>query len=235
MLKIIFPDICPGCDSLLRKGDFCSPCESKIEFIEKESTCAKCGDIFNTYKESISDSYLCVRCIRNDYLFLKCRSIAKHSGFIKELVHKFKYRKKTILGKLLSRVIVNHFPKDFDFFDTIVPVPLDEKKIRDREYNQSAIFAKNISKEFDKIYDPFSLLRHVEETNPQYEIKNLRQRKENVKGVFEVDRKNRLKNSSVLLIDDVFTTGSTVNECTKALLNSGVSKVQVLTLTRVGV
>ena len=235
MLKVIFPDRCEGCDSLLEESCFCKGCESKIEFIEKNTTCTKCGDIFNTYKGNSSDNYLCVRCIRQEYLFSKCRSVAKHSGFIKELLHKFKYRKKIILGKLLSRVIVDHFPKDFDYFDTIIPVPLDEKKIRDREYNQSSIFAKNIAKEFGKIYDPFSLLRKVKEKMPQYEVKNLRQRKENVKGAFEVTKKNRIKNSSVLLIDDVFTTGSTVNECTKALLSSGVSKVQVITLTRVGV
>ena len=234
ILEIIFPNTCVGCNSVI-KDEFCSVCDKKIDYIDQSSTCIKCGGLF--YSTNVKDikSSLCIKCIRGDYSFIKCRSIAKHNGHIKELLHNFKYRKKIILGKILSKIVVDNFPGDFDYYDTVVPVPQHIKKLRERDYNQSAILAKNISKRFEKKYDPFSLSRYKAESKPQYQISNISERKRNVRGVFKLSQKNKLFNKSVLLVDDVFTTGSTINECSKVLISQGVKKVQAITVTRASI
>jgi len=103
--------------------------------------------------------------------------------------------------------------------------------LRNREYNQSAVLANGIAKYKRVKCDLFGLKR-IRDTVPQIELRNEKERRRNVKGAFSIAPNRSYKNESVLLIDDVFTTGSTSDECTKMLLKSGAYKVQVLTLTR---
>ncbi len=232
MLDVIFPKTCIYCN-LGKREILCEECKENIEFLNSERSCKICGEQLLTTEDFPCTQRWCGRCIKGNFSFYCCRSVAKHKGIIKELVHQYKYRKKIILGEFLSDIIINNFPKELECFDIVVPVPLSKKKLRKREYNQSAIFAKHISKHFNKKYDPFSLVR-LEDRGPQFEVKNFNERKRNVKNVFKTNQKNNLSGARVLLVDDVFTSGSTVNECTKVLLDGGAEHVKVLTLTRTG-
>jgi len=112
-----------------------------------------------------------------------------------------------------------------------VPVPLHIDKLRHREYNQSVILATGVAKYKGSKCDLLGLKR-IRDTVPQIEIKNENERRSNVKGAFSIAKDKSYKDESVLIVDDVFTSGSTSDECSKMLLKSGAYKVQVLTLTR---
>ncbi len=127
--------------------------------------------------------------------------------------------------------MVSNFPDDFDEFDCIVPVPLHIDKLSEREYNQSVILACGLAKLMCLECDLFAL-RRIRDTRPQIELSGESERRRNVRGAFSVATKQSFKDRSILLVDDLFTTGSTCDECSKMLLKSGAYKVQVLTLTR---
>lgn len=114
--------------------------------------------------------------------------------------------------------------------DLLIPVPLDKKRYREREFNQAHLLAKVVSRRFKIPFSP-SALRRTKITLPQTGL-NLKQRKENVKGLFRVARARECRGKTVLIIDDVFTTGSTANECAKVLSLAGAREVNILTVAR---
>jgi len=241
MLDILFPKVCPSCKKTSLKNEkLCKTCLSDIRFVNNWNLCGKCGVPFgyfdsnnkdNSMFESDSAGHLCGKCIQNSYCFDKARSIAIYEGSIRDLIIGFKYEGKLSYGELLLEIIKTNFPEDLDEFDSVVPVPLHIDKLRDREYNQSVIFASGIAKHKGSKCDLFGLKR-IRDTVPQIEIKNENERRRNVKGAFSIAKDKSYKDESVLIVDDVFTSGSTSDECSKMLLKSGAYKVQVLTLTR---
>ena len=126
---------------------------------------------------------------------------------------------------------MNNYPRDIGEFDIIIPVPLHIKRLREREYNQSAIIASEISKVTKVEYNPF-ILKKIKDTKPQVEFSNTVDRKKNVKETFAIKESSMIKNKIVLVVDDVFTTGSTTNECSSVLMASGAKEVKVLTVLR---
>ena len=112
-----------------------------------------------------------------------------------------------------------------------MPVPLHIHKLREREYNQSAVLVNNLSKSLNCEKDLFSLVKSSE-TDPQINFKNRTMRKRNILKSFSVNDIKKVKKRSILLVDDVYTSGSTINECAKVLLKAGAGKVQALTLLR---
>ena len=154
-----------------------------------------------------------------------------YEGVIKELVHQFKYKNKDYLDKALSAFMIN-FIKEYnlpvDYIDYILPVPLHKNRLREREFNQAELLGKRIAEEFNKKLAGETLLRHVN-TKTQTEL-DMRERMENVRGSFSVKDAALVKGKNLLLVDDVFTTGSTASECALALKNSGAGIVFVLTL-----
>lgn len=228
MLDLIFPNICPFCGSVSKKGIVCGVCLSDIKFIEGESICPKCGVPFRA--DSVPD-HLCGRCLLDEFHFHKARSVAFYGGLLRDMLHKFKYHGKLNLEAVLSRILTENFPDELDAADVIIPVPLYIDRLRSREYNQSAILGMNLAKYLRVSFDPFTLKR-TRDTEPQVEMKNDAERRKNVKRAFAVTNPDKIRKKSVLLIDDVFTTGSTINECAGALLKAGASKVQIVTLMR---
>jgi ComF family protein len=115
--------------------------------------------------------------------------------------------------------------------DLILSIPLHTKRLKERGYNQSILIAKALES-YTGISCEFGCLERVRWTVPQVELKRSL-REKNVRGAFRVSRPEMIKGKKVLLVDDVLTTGATVNEATKALMNSGTKEVHVLTLGRV--
>lgn len=230
MLEIFFPETCAACKEIC-PGKICKGCISEIEFLEEYDYCNTCGEPFTRIDKRDKRKNICMRCVRDEFWFEKARSVALHSGVIKELLHKFKYRDKLILSKALCEIIYCKFPGDILMFELAIPVPLHLSKLRKREFNQSSLFAKNIARRFNCRFDPFNLYK-IRENRPQFEMENINERKKNVRGVFKAKDRKKLRGLSILLVDDVFTTGSTVNECARVMYQAGADKVQVLTLTR---
>ncbi len=232
MLDIIYPGLCISCKQISPGRQLCENCYSDIKFISSSDICVCCGVPYKSFDETTAHpEHKCASCISETTDFKVCRSIARFDGTIRDLLHSFKYKKKLGIGKIFTRLIKDNFPKDLTSFNLIMPVPLHIKKLREREYNQSAVLVNGLSRELDCEKDLFSLIKSFE-TEPQVNFKDSRMRKKNVLKSFSVRDVKNIKKRSILLVDDVYTSGSTINECAKVLLGSGAGEVQALTLLR---
>ena len=238
MLDLVFPQMCPGCDSAIDKNEkLCGNCLSGITFISELSSCACCGLPFGFYTDKNGDEdrgnegHLCGRCLTESYSFSKARSIALYDGKLIDIIYGFKYRGNPGLGDFLSGLLAGGMPYCADEVDVIVPVPLHINKLRSREYNQSAVLAKNLANSIGVKHALFGL-KKIRDTMPQFEIQKEEARRKNVKGAFSVTDADAFSGKSVLVVDDVFTTGSTTDECARVILKAGASEVRVLTVAR---
>jgi ComF family protein len=136
------------------------------------------------------------------------------------------------LGKPLGRVLAHGCRTWLEEWkvDVVVPVPLHPRRLRWRGFNQSVLLGRELSRVFDLSLDPFLLQREVE-TPPQTQLSE-DERRRNVRGAFTVNPQKSVQNRSVLLLDDVYTSGATVNECSRCLQRAGAKNIYVLTLAR---
>ena len=148
------------------------------------------------------------------------------------MIQKYKYGRRVSLGKPLGRVLAQGCRPWLEEWkvDVIVPVPLHPKRLRWRGFNQCVLLGRELSRVFDLPLDPFTLQRKLE-TPPQTQLSE-EERRRNVRGAFLVKPENAFENRSVLLLDDVYTSGATINECSRCLKRAGATDVYVLTLAR---
>jgi ComF family protein len=145
-------------------------------------------------------------------------------------IQQFKYQRRLSTGKVLAELAAMHCPIHEQHYDLIVPVPLHLERLRWRGFNQSLLLAQAIGRKNKSTVDPF-LLERVRSTTPQTQLSE-NERRTNVRGAFAVSAPERLQEKTVLLIDDVYTSGSTVNECARVLRHYGAEIVDVFTLAR---
>ena len=150
-------------------------------------------------------------------------------GPIREAIHRLKYDGVTALAQPLGRLISDYWLTHPLQSDMIVPVPLHRRRLRQRGFNQAALLAYELSARADLAVDDTTLIRH-RATASQVGL-DIEQRKNNVQDAFECTT-GKLVNRHILLIDDVYTTGSTLEACAAALHAGGVNSVQALTLAR---
>jgi ComF family protein len=158
--------------------------------------------------------------------------VVGYQGVMAEAIQRFKYHGEIQLADSLGWLWKKISLEDLSF-EVIIPVPLYPSRLRERGFNQSLVLGRILGRFLHK---PVVIkgLRRTRNTVPQVELDHA-QREKNVRGAFEVGDSQEIKGKSVLLVDDVFTTGATVNECTKVLKKAGAGQVYVLTLARVGV
>ncbi|MGB5218102.1 MAG: ComF family protein [Smithella sp.] len=229
---VIFPPQCLGCSEIIDQGDgriFCPSCEAKIHFITG-SICHICG---TTFPDSPADNHLCGECLENKPHFSCARAIFSYEDVILNSIHQFKYKNDISIGEMLASFMADFSFPDIDFTDysLMVPVPLHIKRLRERGFNQSLILARAIGRK-QQIPVNFSLLKRHKYTLTQTGY-HKQERKQNIRGAFEVTDSKKITGRNILLIDDVYTTGATVNECAQILIKAGAQKVSVLTLARV--
>lgn len=180
----------------------------------------------------IDDEMICAGCASNKPEYFKAISVLKYDDSSSSLISKFKYSDQTHLAKYFAKLMTNSAAEILPDIDFIAPVPLHKLRIIKRKYNQSALLAKNISALSDKklILD---LLIRTKNNKPQAVLSQA-QRMKNVQGIFKVKEKHlsKIKGKNILLIDDVITTGSTINACAKVLKKAGANRVYVLSLAK---
>jgi ComF family protein len=230
--EVIFPSQCLGCAEILHPfaGQmFCSICNDRVKFI-KGSMCSICG---TTFPDSPAESHLCGDCLEKRPYFSLARAVFSYEDIILNAIHKFKYKRNMSIGEMLASFMAGFYFPDIVYTDyyLIIPVPLHVKRLRERGFNQSLILARVIG-EKQKIPVNFSLLKRHKFTSTQTGS-NKKERKQNIKGAFEVTDKKEINGKNIILIDDVYTTGATANECAKTLIKAGAQKVSVLTMARV--
>lgn len=229
--EIIFPSRCISCETLLdhcKNYSFCLNCFSKIKFI-KSPICDCCGTPFAG--DNCRD-HLCGDCILSKPSYSIARSVGYYESPLLDIVHRFKYGKKVSLGKSLGKLMADYEYPGFSIsgHTLIIPVPLHSRRLRERGFNQSVILGREISKRFAIPMDFQTLRRHIY-TEPQVSL-GKKERESNVRGAFSISEPLKIKDKKIILLDDIYTTGSTVKECSELLLKSGAHSVDVLTLSR---
>lgn len=158
------------------------------------------------------------------------RAIGSYEGPLREAIHRWKYEEKGYLTSFFGEKLAEGFLRHWDSssFDLLIPVPLHSKRLRERGFNQALLLVKELSQ---RTRIPYSkrLLRKRISTPPQIHLSG-RERERGVRGSFHIQREDEIEGKVILLVDDVYTTGATVNECSKVLLKAGAERVDVLTL-----
>jgi ComF family protein len=231
LAEVLFPPRCRSCGIVaeeLNNDLFCGTCEAKIRYI-RSPLCPSCGI---PWADSGGPDHLCGDCLTAPQPFTAARSVAVGEGILLEAIHAFKYHYQTGLGPGLGKMLARaaHTGMDMQGYSLIIPVPLHVRRLRERGFNQSLILAQVLAAGHAIPMD-FVTLRRKRDTPPQTML-GRKERQANIKGAFGVADKEKVRNQRVLLIDDVYTTGSTLAECARVLLNSGAAQVGVLTLAR---
>ncbi len=219
--SIVFPHHCAYCGRPLEDGYFCEDCYKKLPFIEG-NTCSICGCPIGNETDT------CYECKNGFYYFNKNISACRYTSEFSELVHRFKYHNGRYLAKPFAEFMADRLREEDLPADYIIPVPLHPRKEEERGYNQSELLAKYIGRILDIPMLDNVLARDIY-TESQTGLKKER-RKENVQGAFSVKNRTIIDSKIILIIDDIFTTGSTINECSKVLLDNGAERVYSATL-----
>ena len=237
LLNIIFPPRCVVCSNYItEKKSFnlswlCEKCIEDIKFISPPF-CSICGIPFP--KGSRGENHPCGSCIKEPPAFDKAVSVFIYDGSIIKAIYSFKYGNKSYLFRPFGKLIIEKVEKEIHLRENpplVIPVPLCNKRLRHRGYNQSALVAGYLAKELNLVIDYDSLIR-IRETVPQTEL-NKKEREKNLINAFTVNNPDKIKNSRIVLVDDVYTTGSTLKECSKTLKKAGAKKVYCISIARV--
>ena len=215
ILELFYPKFCLGCG---KEGTWiCSDCFEKIKALDS-FYCPVC-------RKRLPNGEICKTCSGKTKLSKFFAAARYESPLIKKAVHKLKYNFIKDLAPPLSSLIIN-FLKNFNFDSDflIIPVPLHKSREHWRGFNQANELAKEISKSLRVPLDSNELTK-IKNVPPQVEVKDYQKRKENIQGAFRVKRPELLRNKRVILIDDVYTSGSTMEECATQLLKAGVKEI----------
>ena len=210
IIDMLFPQVCGICGKLNKEG-LCNKCKINLEKL------AENGIVNQSLEGMYFDELI--------YIF-------KYEGLIRKFILDYKFHEKpymyiSIVAFILKNKIIYEKMQNYD---TIIPVPISKKRMKERGYNQSLLIAKKISQS----------LKIPLQTNCLFKTKNIieqsklnkEQRKENIQHVYELKNGEILYNKRILLIDDIYTTGSTVNECSKILQQGMPKKIDVLVLAK---
>ena len=223
ILGIIYPKTCCFCGKVSEK-ELCDVCAKKVIYIE-EPRCKCCGKPVR-----YAEQEYCYDCQKNTHAYEQGKSLWIHKMPVSLSIYQFKYKNRRIYGEFYAKEMARLYGNLIRFWgvEVIVPIPLHRRKKRLRGYNQAAVIAKQLGKIIGIPVDCNSIVRN-RYTRPQKEL-NDKERKQNLKQAFSVT--NKWKNyKRVLLIDDIYTTGSTIDTVAEELKKNGVQKVWFLTIS----
>ncbi|NTU65924.1 MAG: ComF family protein [Chloroflexi bacterium] len=218
-IDLLYPPQCGGCQTA--GSLWCDACRAAIEPI-KPPWCEKCGEPFVTDR-------LCANCRTHPLQIEKIRSVALFEGVLRQAIHRFKDERLAGLAEPFGEMLADYWRGELLTADWLIPVPLHPSRERDRGYNQSELLTRSLAR---RVNVPVSSkgLRRTRATAVQMTL-NAAQRRENVAGAFECIEA-RVRGARVMLIDDVGTTGATLDACAQAVLKAGAASVMGLTLAR---
>ena len=220
-LDLIFPPRCAGCEQWGER--YCASCQGQTKLISSP-ICQICGE-----PVSGGESATCRRCRASKIFYTTIRSWAYFEGPLQKAIHKLKYKKDLGLSEILAQPLIQLLAEQKWKIDLIIAIPLDGNRQRERGFNQSLYIARPIAWSNEIIIKP-SAIRRVKITRSQVGL-SLEERKKNVADVFCAEQKI-VYGKSILVVDDVVTTGSTINSCAAALSKAGALRIYGLTLAR---
>jgi ComF family protein len=231
MLNLLFPPLCASCRAPVAQAhSLCAPCWGRIVFLA-DPICFVCGFPFEI---DAGIDTLCAGCQQRMPAFDRARALMRYDEASRDPILALKRADRLDLVPGFARWIAVAGRELLLETDIIVPVPLHWKRLWGRRFNQSALIAGALGKLAGKPVDTL-LLRRARATPSQGEMPSAGARRRNVQGAFRLTRKHegRVRGKTILLIDDVFTTGATIEACAGSLKRAGASRVLVLTLARV--
>ncbi len=229
LMELVFPPRCAVCGEVLalgeRKGFLCHKCEGNIPFIPK-NICPHCGGETDT-------SGFCDFCLKPFAFETACAAFPYEK--VRQAIHLFKYEGGKQLGEGLGELLADYLLQYHEELlvktDIILSVPLHPKKEKRRGFNQTHIFCQKISEKTGLVFRKDGL-RRKRDTAAQSTLRTPEERRQNLKDAFEAALD--VSGKGILLVDDIFTTGSTCNECAKALYRAGAKEVHILCLSAAG-
>ena len=215
-IKAFYPDVCPRCDKVIGRVGLCEECKDTFKYMEGP-ICGVCGRTME------SDGFMCLDCKKIKHYFKRNVSVFEYRGDIKQTIYRFKYANMRCYAEFFAAEAVKRYGKLLKTWkiDAIIPVPMYKSKKRKRGYNQAEEFAKALSKASGIKVDNKLLIR-AKDTAPMKTLSK-QQRYENLLRAFKVNSKPTYK--KVLVVDDIFTTGSTIDACARVLRRNGVEVV----------
>jgi len=231
IFDILFPPLCVGCKNTLKseekQGIICAACSSKI-VVHNTLFCGRCRARLPENKKTCHKDHLYLLGAATDY-----------DEIVRNLIHQFKYQKwtrlspifKNILEKYLKNIKITENQDLFFENFIIIPMPLHKNREEERGFNQASLLAEIISNILQLPVISGAFLR-IKETAPQAKIKDWQKRKENLENSFFTAMPEKIKNKNIILVDDIFTSGATMNEAAKTLKKSGAKKIIAFVLAK---
>lgn len=224
IVNLLFPLHCPVCDEIVPAGDgkLCMTCRGKIHYI-KEPVCQKCG------RQLADESgVLCESCKRKEHYFDKGMALYDYQS-MKKSIYRFKYGKRCEYAEFYAEDIYRHFKRDIINMeaDAVIPIPLHRTRLRSRGYNQAELLARHLSR-LSGIPVNKNVVKRIRKTVPQKQL-DAYGRQNNLKKAFNI-RSDVVKLKKVILVDDIYTTGSTIDAVAAELRRCGVEKIYFITL-----
>ena len=217
-LDLLFPPACGGCGKIGSR--WCAECQQRVKILSG-TLCEICG-------LPLDKAGICDTCRADRPYFRALRAWAVFENPVQTALHKLKYRRDISMGDSLASHMLS-FVRELNWpIDMIVPIPLGQERRKERGYNQVGMIAKQLAMALDVKYAPNELMRR-KETRTQVGLTKT-ERKENVHGAFQAGTGVREK--TILVMDDVSTTGSTLSSSAEALYSSGAKDVYALTVAR---
>lgn len=234
ILDLILPPKCLKCSQRVDSAhNICPECWKNITFIT-DPKCFICGlpfDIETNNEKILFNESLCGVCEKGGRSFDRAVSALRYDDESRKMIISYKHQDRTEYAKYFAKLLEQAGKELFDNVDIIIPVPLHRNRLITRRFNQSALVSHALARELCVEHKPQLLLR-TKNTPPQQGNSN--KRSINVKGAFNISPKDasQIKDTNILLIDDVYTTGATAENCAKTLKRNGAKAVYVLTIYR---
>lgn len=218
ILVLLYPNRCPVCDRIVQDTLICPACAGRLRYIS-QPFCYRCG------KPVAHDAQeYCPDCARKKHEFEQGRAVFLYQGPMRGILYRYKYGNRRDYTEFLAREAASRYGEWVRrlHVDVVVPIPLSKKRLRRRGYNQADLFARRFSELCGLKYDAGLLVR-IRNTVPQKQL-SVQERKNNLKNAFKMSR-NVVNLKRILLIDDIYTTGSTIDAAALALKQAGVRDV----------
>lgn len=208
--RIIFPPCCLICGKQT-KNIWCRKCKKRLE----------------------NQAVYTIKNTKNNNFFEKQIYIFLYKNEIRKLIIDYKFNDKAYLYKIFSQIIIKNkkICGILEKYDIIMPVPIHYIRKKQRGYNQSELVAKEIAKYIENLKIENKIFKKIKNNKPQ-SLLNRKERKRNVENVYKIEEKDKIKNKNIIIFDDIYTTGNTVNELAKILKENGAKNILVLTIAK---
>lgn len=230
-MDLVYPRNCRLCSAPLDEsepGVVCGACLAGAKLIEPPF-CQRCALPF---AGAITDTFTCGYCAKLEFRFERAVSACRAEGVVRDCIHRFKYNRELYFERHLADWLIGAARRRMDWgeVDAIVPVPLHPRKLRHREFNQAEYLARALGRAVDRPVLTRNLCR-IKDTETQTRL-GANERAANLRGAFAVRNAVGVAGRRLVVVDDVFTTGATLDNCAKVLRHAGAAQIMALTVAR---